>query len=319
MRKKYLVLGGNGFIGGALVRKLVANGEHVRVMDRSCPNEKRLGDILDKIEYIEKDFSSEPDISKILDGITDIFHCVTATYPGDADGNPTFDIEANVIGMVKFLQRLVPYFNDIRLFFLSSGGAVYGHPSSLPIAEDNHTNPISAYGVSKVTIENFLHMYKVQYGLDYVVFRISNPYGNTQSLSSGFGAIAVFTHNIVRDKEIEIWGDGSSIRDYIHVDDVADVMVQASRSECLNHHIYNIGSGEGKSLIEVIGIIESLFRKKAIISYKPDRPFDVTSNYLDISRICTDTGWGPSISLERGILDVGGLYETPTPNLTGPK
>jgi UDP-glucose 4-epimerase len=298
---KCLVLGGNGFIGSAIVKRLVADGVPTRIMDRSYPNSKSLGDVIDKVEYIEKDFFNDKALGSVFDGVKNIFHCITSTYPSEANQNPVYDVETNIIGTIKLLEHLKPHYPNIRLFFLSSGGAIYGNTEQLPIGESHTTEPISSYGISKLTIEKHLHMHKVLFGLDYLIFRISNPYGETQDPKTGLGTIVTFLHRVLNNETIEIWGDGGNVRDYIYINDVGDALVKAADILQLPHSIYNIGSGDGKSVNDILGIIKDITGKKPKVKYVDKRSFDIRANYLDVSRAKQDFGWEPTTNLMDGV------------------
>lgn len=298
---KCLVLGGNGFIGSSIVKRLVADGVPTRIMDRSYPNSKSLGDVIDKVEYVEKDFFNDKALDGVFDGVKNIFHCITSTYPSEANQNPVYDVETNIIGTIKLLERLKPQYKDIRLFFLSSGGAIYGNTDQLPIKETHVTEPISSYGISKLTIEKYLHMHKVLFGLDYLIFRISNPYGEAQDPKTGLGTIVTFLHRVLNDEVIEIWGDGGNVRDYIYINDVADALVKAATMPTLPNSIYNIGSGDGKSVNDILGIIKDITGKTPRVKYVDKRSFDIRANYLDVTRAKQDFNWEPTTHLMAGV------------------
>lgn len=299
---KCLVLGGNGFIGSAIVRGLIDNNNQVCVIDRSDPNNKSLSDIVDKIEYIRSDFGSGDLLNNnTFENVSTIFHCITSTYPGDSSRNYINDIETNIIGTIRLLESFKQHYSNIRLVFLSSGGAIYGDTDSLPISEMHNTNPVSSYGISKLSIEKYLHMYKVLYGLDYLVFRISNPYGEFQNPNTGLGVITTFLHKILNGEVIEVWGDGNNVRDYIHVGDVVSAIISAAGKPTLNNYIYNIGSGSGKSINEILDIVRNITGKDIKVDYMDIRSSDVRSNYLDISRAKNDLGWNPTINIIDGI------------------
>lgn len=298
--KNTLVLGGNGFIGSALVRRLVSDGVPVRVVDRSCPNSKNLGDVIDEIEYIEKDFFNEKSLNDSFEGVDNVFHCITSTYPGEANANPVYDVETNIIGAIRLLEVIKPYYKDIKLFFLSSGGAIYGNPTKLPISETHVTNPISSYGISKLAIENYLFMHRALFGLNYVSFRISNPYGETQNPLAGFGMIPTVLYKTLVGETIEVWGDGNNVRDYVCIDDVVDAIMCSSNIDT-KYRIYNIGSGEGTSINELLETIRDVTGKAPIVKYMPKRSFDVRKNYLDISRASSEFDWKPKVDIRSGI------------------
>jgi UDP-glucose 4-epimerase len=275
-----VILGGGGFLGYHLCQALLTAGHRVRIFDR--PNLERFSllDSSGSVEWIEGDFVNQGDLEPAISGCDIIYHLVSTTLPKSSNENPLYDIETNVIGTLRLLD-LVKGKNK-KIIFISSGGTVYGIPEEVPIKESHPTNPICSYGIGKVTIEKYLHLYHHLYNLDYCVFRLANPFGERQKVTAAQGVIAVFLHKALHDQPIEIWGDGTVIRDYLYVKDAIAPVVKAItyRVDC---RIFNVGSGEGKSLNEVLAAIGALLGKKVRCTYTPSRAFDVPSNVLDIS------------------------------------
>jgi len=170
----------------------------------------------------------------------------------------------------------------------------------VPTPEDHPTKPLFSYGIHKVAIEHYLHLYFTLYGLDYVVMRVSNPYGIYQSVCKGQGAVSVFLHNLIRDEAIDIWGDGLVVRDYIHVEDVIDAALRLVEYQG-EHKVFNIGSVRGFTLNELIIDMESLLGRKAKVNYLPGRVLDVPENVVDISQAFREFGWQPRVSFRDGI------------------
>jgi UDP-glucose 4-epimerase len=295
-----LVLGGSGFIGSHLVDRLLNRGLQVRCFDR--PHVKpvsalHLGN--PNFELCEGDFVSEADIARGLDGCDICFHLVSTTLPQSSNADPVFDVESNVMGSVRLLHQAVKH-GLKKIVFVSSGGTVYGIPKEVPIRENHPTDPLSSYGITKLAIEKYLHLHKVLHGLDYTILRLANPYGERQRINASQGAVAVFLGKVLRGETVEIWGDGSVVRDYIHIADVVDALVAAA-SFSGDNHLFNIGSGRGHSLNELLDAIETVTGRKAERRYLPVRTFDVPSNILSIKRAETELNWSPQISFEDGL------------------
>ena len=187
-----------------------------------------------------------------------------------------------------------------RVVFVSSGGTVYGVPKSVPIREDHATDPICSYGITKLAIEKYLHLYRELHGLESVVLRLANPYGERQRTHASQGAIAVFLGKALRGEPIEIWGDGSVVRDYIHISDVTRALLLAM-DHAGSNRLFNIGSGLGASLNEVLEAIESATGVAPERHYLDGRPFDVPRSVLCIERAERELGWRPHIGLKEGI------------------
>lgn len=299
-RHRCLILGGRGFIGSRLTDALLKEGYFVRCFDR--PRVTPLGDshlTHPKFELLEGDFTSESDISNALEGMEVCFHLICTTLPKSSNADPIFDVESNVIGTIRLLSKAVKA-GLKKIVFVSSGGTVYGVPRATPISENHPTDPICSYGISKLTIEKYIQLFRSLYSIDGAILRIANPYGEGQRTRSSQGAIAVFLGKAIRGEAIEIWGDGSVVRDYIHIDDVVSALVLAMNYRG-GENIFNIGSGVGLSVNEVLNFIESVVGRRVDRKYLPARGFDVPVNQLCIDRARAALGWEPSISIDQGI------------------
>ena len=295
----YLVLGGDGFQGRCLCRRLLAAGSAVRVFDRNSFNRSWLAGAGGRLEWIEGDFSDYPLLEKALSGIDVIFHLVSTTLPKSSNDDPVYDIVSNVVPFLTLMEKMRA--TEIkRIIFFSSGGTVYGAPRMIPTPEDHPSDPICAYGVHKLAIEKYLHMYNALYGLDYAVMRIANPYGVNQQLNRGQGVIPVFLDKILRGEPLEVWGDGSVVRDYIYVEDIIDAAVALVAYQG-SQRVFNVGSGQGTTLVDLISVMGKLLNRSPEVLFKPARPLDVPINVLDIQRAKKELGWQPRTSLTEGI------------------
>lgn len=295
-----LVLGGRGFIGSHLVDALLARGHSVRCFDR--PHIAPLGEahLVDpNFELFEGDLVSEADLTEALKGCEVCFHLVSTTLPKSSNADPVFDVESNVLGSVRLLTRAVKV-GLKKVVFVSSGGTVYGVPTQLPIPETHPTDPVCSYGITKLTIEKYLGLFKQLHDLDYTVLRIANPYGERQRTHASQGAVAVFMGKVLRGEPVEIWGDGSVIRDYIYISDVVDALLMA-----LGHsgkeRVFNIGAGRGHSINEVLDVIEKVTGRNVDRRYLSGRPFDVPASVLSIAQAKQSLGWSPKVDFSQGL------------------
>jgi len=185
-----------------------------------------------------------------------------------------------------------------EIVFISSGGTVYGENDN-PNKETDDTSPICNYGISKLLIEKYLKLYSHFYGMKYKIIRLSNPYSEKVYHGKKQGVIPIIIDNILNNSPIAIWGE-NQIRDYIYIDDAINGIISV-----LNYqgslHAFNIGSGEGHALNDVIKLAETKLNKKARLEEYPPRKCDVNTNILDITRVKQETGWTPSVSLSKGI------------------
>lgn len=296
-----LVLGGRGFIGSHLIDSLLAHGYRVRCFDR--PHVMPLGEAHrahPDYELYEGDLMSEADIIDALKECEICFHLVSTTLPKSSNADPVFDVESNVLGTVRLLTHAVKA-GLRKVIFVSSGGTVYGVPVQLPIVETHPTDPVCSYGISKLAIEKYLGLFHRLHGLEYMVLRIANPFGERQRTQASQGVIAVFLGRILRGEPVEIWGDGSVIRDYIYIADVVEALMAALERSSSREHIFNIGSGRGHSLNEVLAAIEQVTGRSAIRRYLPARPFDVPRSVLSIQRAVEVLQWAPRMDFESGV------------------
>jgi UDP-glucose 4-epimerase len=294
-----LVLGGAGFIGSHLAEALLQAGHRVRIFDR--PHLDRLPSFLQRREFevFTGDFLNPYVLSAALEGNEIVFHLVSTTLPKTSNDNPVYDVESNVVGTLRLLE-LCRSQGVRKVVFASSGGTVYGVPRSVPIDESHPTDPICSYGIHKLMIEKYLQLNHRVHGLDYCVVRPPNLYGPRQRLDIAQGAVAVFLDHALRGKPIQVWGDGSVVRDYLYVEDAAEALVKAAAFEG-EPKVFNIGSGVGTSLKQLIQEIEALLGRPVPVEYTAARTLDVPANVLDASLARRLLGWTPRTSLAEGL------------------
>jgi UDP-glucose 4-epimerase len=187
-----------------------------------------------------------------------------------------------------------------KVVFSSSGGTVYGVPTRLPVDESHPTLPITSYGVHKLTIEKYLHLNHALHGLDYCVLRIANAYGERQRTETAQGAVSVFLERILRGQPLEVWGDGSVVRDYVYVADIVRAFI-ATLGDPGEARIFHIGAGAGVSLAQLIEAIGAVVGRPPAVEYTPGRRFDVPASVLDCSLARRVLGWQASTPLAEGL------------------
>ncbi len=295
-----LVLGGCGFLGSVVTRHLVSKGYDVRVLDKEGQNTDRIKSVLRKIDLQFGDFSSLGDLTHALDGVKTVLHFIGTTIPQTSMNDIEFDIETNVLPTVRLLEMLKER-RKTRLIYSSSGGTVYGASQpGRPLTETDQTEPISAYGISKLTIEKFIRLFSINYDVPSVILRFANPFGPSQHPTRPQGAVGVFIQKALRGEEIVIWGDGTIVRDYLFEEDLG-AAVTSVVEKSVRGGIYNVGSGTGTSLRELIVLIEKTYAVKCKVRYDAKRRFDVPYNVLDIGKISSETGWRPHSTLLDGL------------------
>src|SRR5262245_45751118 len=263
-----LVLGGAGFIGSHLTDALARAGHRVRVFDRIRPR----GDG----ESVTGDFLNPDELAKALHGSDVVFHLISTTLPQASNDNPLHDAETNLLGTLRMLEACRRE-RVRKIVFVSSGGTVYGIPRAVPVAESHPTQPTCAYGVHKLAIEKYLQLEHHLHGLDYCVLRPANLYGERQRPDVALGAVTVFLDRALRGEPIRIWGDGSIVRDYVYVGDAVEALV-AAIAYSGQEKVFNIGSGAGTSLNELVKLIEGEIGRRVAVEYTAPRTFDVPAN-----------------------------------------
>lgn len=298
--KRVLVVGGNGFIGSHLVNKLAASGNAaVTVLDLY----PRPYDALPKgAQFIQGTLSDSSLVRRILidQGIEAVYHMAWASIHETANRDPEADVEQNLIPTISLLEACREA-EVKRVIFTSSGGTVYGVPLTDTVTEAHPTNPINAYGVSKLTVEKYLQMYHHLYGLEYVILRPSVPYGPRQNPHRRQGAVTVFIHQALRGEPITIFGDGSTLRDYFYIEDMARALVAALDCPFSTDAIFNLAGSRGYTLNELVQVIEETLGLKLTVNYEPVRKFDASQLRLDVSAAAKRLGWQPTTSLSQGI------------------
>jgi nucleoside-diphosphate-sugar epimerase/glycosyltransferase involved in cell wall biosynthesis len=283
---KCLILGATGFIGMNLCMRLCAAGVPVRAFARTAP---RGHNSLAGVQWLRGDFLNADDVRSALTGCNLVYHLVSTTIPATSNQSPYDDARENILGTLQVLDLMretaVP-----RIVFVSTGGAIYGAQPKTPVPETAVTNPISAYGIGKLAIEKYLALYERLAGITYCVLRVANVYGEKQPRDRSQGAVGVFLAKAIRGETIDIWGDGEVIRDYVHVDDVTSALTRAAAYDG-ESQIFNIGSGKGHSLNQLLALMESQLGFPIARRYLPARSLDVPVSVLNISRARRTVTW----------------------------
>lgn len=290
-----IVLGASGFIGSRVCENLGHKYANLKAFGRNPLYPMAFKNC----RWIEGDFSDVNQIANAIHDCETVIHLVNATTPASANINRVADLEANVVSTLHLLDACVNS-GVKKIIFISSGGTVYGVPKIIPTPETAENDPITAYGVSKLTIEKYLFLYHHLYNLDYCVLRVANPFGPYQTNKKNQGVISAFLQHAVHDEPLDVWGDGTVIRDYVYIDDVVSAIDLAINYDG-QHKIFNIGSGTGFSINEIIATIEDVTGKPMSVNYRPSRNMDVPVSILDINRADTHLDWRPSISLNEGL------------------
>lgn len=294
-----LVIGGAGYIGSHLVPQLVASGRNVTVLGRSATPRCELPD---GVTYVAGDFGVRELVRRLLASHEEVIHLAYSTVPNTSFEDPFADLLQNLPPTLQLFSEVAD--RGAKLVLVSSGGTVYGEAITVPVHEDHPTNPISPYGVTKLTLENYAYLYAATRGLKFVCVRPANAYGVGQRPFIGQGFIATALASVMQGKSIKIFGQAGTIRDYLYVSDLASGIVCALESGHLSEK-YNVGSGVGLSNLDLTDAIAPLMYEmgcKIKLEYLPERTFDVKVNVLDSSKLKKHTAWAPKITLGEGLV-----------------
>lgn len=295
-----VVVGASGFIGSHLVDGLLTAGYRVKALSRHLPG------LISSAAQAHPALSLQPlsmadglALQQALEGADLVFHLASGSLPQSSNRDPQADVEVNLLGALKLLEaaRLAQV---RRLVMVSSGGTVYGVPQQVPIPETHPTEPTCSYGITKLAIEKYVALYHQLHGLDGVVLRVANPYGERQRLDATQGVVPVFLGKALRGESLQIWGDGRTVRDFLHISDVVAALLAAASYQG-EERLFNVGSGQGLSLNQLVSLLEAELQRSLEVHYLPARGFDVPTNVLCIERAQRCLGWSPHVPVAEGL------------------
>lgn len=274
--KRVLIIGGNGFIGSNLSRWLKERNYEVTSFDIHLPEQKEEG-----IRYIEGDFFDDENLRNALEGQDVVIHALSTVNPGNSNKRYFQAYSRDFVQSVKLFDLCNE--RKIKTIFLSSGGTIYGVQEKQPIREEAQTNPINHYGTVKLCIENVIRTLNKQNHSNILIARISNPYGPGQDFNKGVGFVDAAIKKSLHQEPIEIWGDGSVVRDYIYITDVC-AMLESLIDYTGSEEVFNLSSGEGTSLNDIVGYLKDMGLNPDV-QYKEARSVDVNKVVLDNSKM----------------------------------
>lgn len=292
INQRCLVMGGGGFIGTNLCHAL-------RGRVRSLKSFSSRPAAIEGVEWIQGNFLDNDDILRAVVDVDVVFHLISTSTPASSNADPLADAQQNILQTLQLLEACRAT-QVKRVIFISSGGTVYGDAKVLPTPESCPEQPICAYGVSKLAIEKYLHLYERLHGITAITLRVSNPYGPHQYAQKKQGVIGAFISKFLAGQPIEIWGDGSVVRDYVYIDDVINALIKASLYNG-SFRTFNIGSGIGVSLKDIINTISEQINEELNIVYKSSRALDVSKSVLDCTLAQRELCWSANHDLKSGI------------------
>ena len=291
-----LVTGGTGFVGSTLARSLAGANTPVRVVslhEGATPH-------IAGVEYVTADLCGVERDNPLFESVDTIVHLASTTIPSTSMADPVFDAHSNIDMALRLLEAARQ--RGIQNFvFASSGGTVYGDPTSLPVRETDATEPRSPYGIVKLAVEKYVGLYSRIHGLRGISLRISNPYGYGQFFGAPIGVIARLLHHAYENTTFAVWGDGSVVRDYFHIDDLLRAFHVTIADRNVAAGVYTVSAGQGTSLNQLIALVERITARPINVRYESARDVDVQAIWLDTEKFTRATGWKPSIGLEQGV------------------
>jgi len=287
-----LLVGGSGFIGQALVRRLAAEGYDVHILSRT--GTKNTDHPLGITEHLG-DQGDSTLVAPLLKKCHHVFHLATSTTPADTIWQPAREAEQNLLPTLRFLE-CAQDFPGNRYVFLSTGGALYGDAALAN--EETPPRPTSYHGATKLALEHFFEILGQRHPGSLTVLRPSNVYGPHQPLRPGFGVIRTLLERARTGAKITVFGDGRAVRDYLYIDDLIDACLLAMDKPT---GTYNIGSGTGHSLRDVLAMIEQVTGSPLEIEHQPQRASDVHRIVLDTHRAQEQLGWRAHVQLLEGL------------------
>lgn len=295
---KVLVTGGAGFIGSHVVDTYVDQGFDVVVLDDLSTG--RLTNLNPNAKFYKMDIRN-PDVKNVFEDerFDVVNHHAAQMDVRRSIAEPHFDADVNILGSLNLIECAVKY-KVKRFIYISTGGAVYGEPEYLPCDEAHPINPICQYGVSKHTVEHYLFLYKINYGLNYTVLRYPNVYGPRQDPRGEAGVVAIFLGRMLSNQQVTINGDGEQRRDYVYVSDCAWANLLAMNNEN-GGGIYNLGSNRGTSVNEIFAALQAVTGNNQKPIFGPPKLGETRHIYLDPTKAQRELGWSPKTDLLDGL------------------
>lgn len=298
MNAATLILGGAGFVGRALTARLLELGRAVHVVSRRpCPFAAH-----PLLRYSQGDLAQIEVLRSLVDQCEDVVYLASETVPAQTTYTPHREVARNlapIASLIEALEHVAPR----HILFASSGGTVYGNPAAVPVPEGAPLRPVSYHGAVKVAAEQILSVMASHTDHRVTILRPSNLYGPGQPYQEHFGVVRKLLQHVHESREVEIWGDGTQVRDYLFIDDfiTACVGILDRADQRSDSRILNVGAGHGTSLNELCALIESVSGRRLAIRRLPARAGDVKGVVLDVSALKAAIQWSPETPIEIGL------------------
>ncbi len=302
-----LVTGGAGFIGSHLVRELINFGVTPVVLDNLSTGRRE--NVPEDTPFYEMDVRDDA-LAEVLqkEEIDGVVHLAGQTMVDASIKDPANDADENILGMISVLEAVRK--TSVKRVIFSSSAAAYGDvdPNELPILESHPLNPMSFYGLSKITAENYLSLYNALYGIEYVVLRFANVYGERQGDGGEGGVISIFTKKLAENENITIFGDGEQTRDFIYAGDIARGIVAALETTNINT-AYNLCGETETSLRELVSVLSKIKEENIIPNYAEERPGDIRRSVLSAQKAERGLSFRAKTPLKDGLMKTFKYFE----------
>lgn len=292
-----LVLGGTGFLGREITEAFLAAGSSVTIVARRQPVDRWHLDQVG-VEMVPGDAGDPALLAPLIDRADHVVHAVGATLPAESNVDPASDVTSTLAQLLSLLEVLRGR-TGTGLTYLSSGGTVYGNPQRNPVRESSLCEPITSYGITKLAAEKYIGMYATLYGVAARILRVGNAYGPLQPAGRSQGLVGALMAAARRGQPVRVFGDGRTVRDYVHVDDVARAAV-ALAAQPEGPRVVNVGCGVGHSVLEVVETFSRLADMEVPVERLPARGFDVRTVVLDVRLLSSLIRWDP-VPFEVGV------------------
>jgi UDP-glucose 4-epimerase len=296
---KILVTGGAGFIASNIADALIEQGHSVFVLDNlSSGFEKNINP---KAVFVKADIRDN-NLSELFEKekFDIVNHHAAQMDVRRSVADPSFDADVNIIGSINLLQNSLMH-GVKKFMFASTGGAIYGEQEYFPADEKHPTNPLSPYGISKLSVEKYLFFYQAQYGLKYTILRYANIYGPRQNPHGEAGVVAIFSKKLLKGEQPVINGQGNQTRDYTYVRDVVKANLMALNDECST--VYNVGTGKETDVNTLFNLMNNIIGKGQTEKHGPAMPGEQMRSVISSDKLYQKFRWSPSTSLEIGLAE----------------
>ncbi|MCY6353837.1 GDP-mannose 4,6-dehydratase [Clostridium sp. ZS2-4] len=300
-----IVTGGAGFIGSNIVDRLVQLNHNVAIIDNLSTGKEENINI--KAKFYKVDIRDNKKILKVFEDFKPeiCIHHAAQIDIQTSIRNPRFDAEVNIIGTINVLEAC--RINKVKKIIYACSAAVYGNPKYLPIDERHKTNPISYYGISKLTPEYYMKVFSEFYGIKYSILRYANAYGIRQAFKGEGGVIAIFLNKIIKKEIPVIYGDGEQTRDFIYVKDIVNANIAALTRG--NNEVINISTNNKISINELVNYIRIISKRDLNHIYASKRDGDILHSYINNEKAKTLLNWEPEYSIEEGLKETYEYYK----------